>query len=621
MKLVVTALLESLCAIVNVVIVLLIVWLMFAILGVSLFSGKFYSCEMPNIEEEVVCEANGYDWVNADSNFDNVIEALVTLFIVSSLEGWPVIMYQAIDAQDEGLAPVKDNNPAAAYYFIVFIFIGAFFFVNLFIGVVFMQFNTAKRNETSVYSLVLNEKQMKWIEMQSLIIKAKPQLEETKKPVNKFRLFFYEVSKHVVFEMFILGCILLNMVQMAMAYDKGSEDYMYTLETINLVFTIIFILEAGIKLTGFGIKGYFNNNWNRFDFVVVVSSILDLTMSAIFDSNQSMLRTAPQLVRVVRVLRVSRLIRIFKTLKPLQDLVMVMAVSLPAILNVLSLLLLIFFIYSVLGVFAFYDIRYGDIIDDYTNFTNFGMAMVALLRISTGENWNLIMHYVGRQKGEFLSLLYFTTFIMITTFIMLNLFVMVIVQSYQEYKNNPKNAYQLFLTDMKIFKYVWGVYASHRLRAEVRQLPKIMRKIGIADKKLGVPPEYPYSKVLSILSTMDFHIADDGFVYFHDFLYAVLKRRHYKQLKNMNQLSKQILKNKDKKINKKLDNLREKGKSSFSLSSKGNRDFLVTMLYVKTVFSAWKNWALYRLDGINESDTPLSSSKVYPGSNTPGSSD
>lgn len=45
MKIVVNALLESVSAIFNVIIVVILVWLMFAILGVSLFSGKFYHCD------------------------------------------------------------------------------------------------------------------------------------------------------------------------------------------------------------------------------------------------------------------------------------------------------------------------------------------------------------------------------------------------------------------------------------------------------------------------------------------------------------------------------------------------------------------------------------------------
>lgn len=100
MKLVVTALLGSIVAIMNVGIVLIIVWLMFAILGVSLFGGKFYHCEMETIDNMEDCELYGYSWINFDHNFDNVLEAMMTLFIVSSLEGWPDIMYVAVDATD-----------------------------------------------------------------------------------------------------------------------------------------------------------------------------------------------------------------------------------------------------------------------------------------------------------------------------------------------------------------------------------------------------------------------------------------------------------------------------------------------------------------------------------------
>ena len=55
MKIVVIALLESVGAIVNTIIVILLVWLMFAILGVSLFGGKFYSCSEPSFDSKDAC--------------------------------------------------------------------------------------------------------------------------------------------------------------------------------------------------------------------------------------------------------------------------------------------------------------------------------------------------------------------------------------------------------------------------------------------------------------------------------------------------------------------------------------------------------------------------------------
>ena len=66
---------------------------------------------------------------------------MMALFIVISLEGWDKIMYQAIDSRDVDLAPEKNYNEFASMYFISFILIGSFFFLNLFIGVIFDTFS------------------------------------------------------------------------------------------------------------------------------------------------------------------------------------------------------------------------------------------------------------------------------------------------------------------------------------------------------------------------------------------------------------------------------------------------------------------------------------------------
>ena len=68
---------------------------------------------------------------------------MITLFVIATLEGWPDIMLQAVDGNSSG--PVKDSNPLTAYYFIVFILIGAFFFLNFFVGVIFMNFEAAQK--------------------------------------------------------------------------------------------------------------------------------------------------------------------------------------------------------------------------------------------------------------------------------------------------------------------------------------------------------------------------------------------------------------------------------------------------------------------------------------------
>jgi hypothetical protein len=143
MKTIVMALIESIGAIINVMIVVMIVWLMFAILGVSFFGGKFFHCTVNkyHTKNERICINEGGEWVRYSSNFDNVAQAMVTLFVLSSLENWPDLMYQAVDATGIDQGPKEENSFIYSIFFIAFILIGTFFFLNFFIGVLFLNFN------------------------------------------------------------------------------------------------------------------------------------------------------------------------------------------------------------------------------------------------------------------------------------------------------------------------------------------------------------------------------------------------------------------------------------------------------------------------------------------------
>jgi len=131
------------------------------------------------------------------------------------------------------------------------------------------------------------------------------------------------------------------------------------LHYINLSFSLIFTLEAAIKITALGFGVYFDSGWNKFDFCVVCISVFDIVMD--FSGNKifSFLKIGPQIARVFRILRVSRLFKLVKGLKGLQKKIQILLHTLPQMFNVSCLLLLIFFIFAVLGVFLFKDIKYG----------------------------------------------------------------------------------------------------------------------------------------------------------------------------------------------------------------------------------------------------------------------
>ena len=131
LKMIVAALFESVGSIVNVSFIVMIIWLMFAIYGMNTFMGMFFYCseEPYTYNTKWVCEDQGGEWLTFDSNFDDIGEAMMTLFIVASLEGWPDIMYQAIDVTKIDNGPKYEASPAQSAFFMVFILIGSFFFL------------------------------------------------------------------------------------------------------------------------------------------------------------------------------------------------------------------------------------------------------------------------------------------------------------------------------------------------------------------------------------------------------------------------------------------------------------------------------------------------------------
>lgn len=88
----------------------------------------------------------GY-WLNKDSNFDNVLTAMLSLFISATTEGWAEIMHDGVDAVGIGKQPKPENNFAWSLFFVVFIIFGSFFILNLLVGVIIDQFTQEKSLE------------------------------------------------------------------------------------------------------------------------------------------------------------------------------------------------------------------------------------------------------------------------------------------------------------------------------------------------------------------------------------------------------------------------------------------------------------------------------------------
>jgi hypothetical protein len=127
--------------------------------------------------------------------------------------------------------------------------------------------------------------------------------------------------------------------------------------------------------------------------------------------------------------------------------------------------MLVYFIFAVLATFLFREVKRGNSITEYANFTNFSYSMMMIIRMSTGEDWNGVMidcmqtESDGCVPGETCGLSYapifFIPYIMLSSQIMLNLFIMVIIQQFEKYYLSDDNVMEKFKANLELFKTTW----------------------------------------------------------------------------------------------------------------------------------------------------------------------
>lgn len=276
-----------------------------------------------------------------------------------------------------------------------FILIGSYFLLNLLVGVIFYNFNKAKRNEQNKSLLFLTEEQAKWMNIQKMMAQVKPDFLTLRKPQGFFRLRVFLIVTSRYYEKVFTGIIAINVLILLMYYDNATKVYVSTLDIMVFIFQGVYILEFGFKAFGLGIKAYWYDSWNRFDFFLVVFSALDVIFWT--ENLRNQIGFLQNILEITKNLRILRLLKIFKGAQKLLD---TLLFSLPPLINVGALLLLIIFVYAVIGVTLFSNITHsGGIIDEYNNFKNFGYAMLVLFKVLTGDSWYFVMFELGKKPA------------------------------------------------------------------------------------------------------------------------------------------------------------------------------------------------------------------------------
>ena len=342
--------------------------------------------------------------------------------------------------------------------------------MNLFIGVIFVHFTEEQRKEkVNKYNMVTDD-QMRWIMVQDLTLRARPDFDLLTRPKNKIRQILFRLITSKGFETTIMGCIILNIISMGFFHEGISTNNQNLLTTVNLVFTMIFLLEAVLKLTATDFQ-YFKFAWNIYDFIIALISLLDILLGSLGGS-KGILKQAPQYARMIRVLRVSRLFKLMKArqLEGINKIIKTLVFSFPSLLNVLVLLFLIYFVFSVLAVFLFKNAPFDrDYNNEVFNYRDFHHAIVTLFRCSTGEDWHQFMYFHSKQDGKrAISIIFFLSYIFLTAIVMLKVFQLVVMKQFDEFYFNPDNPLNSFQEISERFKSTWNYFTRRERGLKIR---------------------------------------------------------------------------------------------------------------------------------------------------------
>ncbi|XP_074594499.1 ca[2+]-channel protein alpha[[1]] subunit D isoform X2 [Brevipalpus obovatus] len=544
----------------NIMLVTFLLNFMFAVIGVQLFKGKFYSCSDEAKETPEDCQ--GYyikyegddkstpvlterEWDNKLFNYDDVAKAMLTLFTVSTFEGWPTLLEVSMDSRGEDLGPSMNYRPVVSIFYIIYIIVIAFFMVNIFVGFVIVTFQN--EGEQEYKNCELDKNQRNCIEF---ALKARPVRRYIPKQRFQYKIWWFVTSTY--FEYFIFVLILANTTTLAIKFYGQSQAYSEVLEKLNLIFSIIFAIEFILKLYAFRFKNYFSDFWNILDCILVLGSFVhighDLIVKTKTVGREPAMLPSPVTGAVTagkptinmnffRLFRVMRLVKLLARGEGIRTLLWTFVKSFQALPYVALLILLLFFIYAIVGMQTFGKISLdsGSAINRNNNFQTFFQSIMVLFRSATGESWQDIMlacadlpetqcdeRVIAINKtvkcGSNLAYPYFISFYILCSFLIINLFVAVIMDNF-DYLTRDWSI--LGAHHLDEFVRLWAEYdPDAKGRIKHLDVVTLLRKIS---PPLGFGKLCPHRIACKKLVSMNMPLNSDGTVMFNATLFALVR--------------------------------------------------------------------------------------------------
>uniref|UniRef100_A0A3Q2EIL4 Sodium leak channel NALCN n=1 Tax=Cyprinodon variegatus TaxID=28743 RepID=A0A3Q2EIL4_CYPVA len=341
------------------------------------------------------------------SGFNELGSSIFTVYEAASQEGWVFLMYRAIDSFPRW---------RSYFYFITLIFFLAWLVKNVFIAVII-----------ETFAEIRVQFQQMWGSRSSTTSTATTQMfhedaaggwqlvaVDVNKPHGRAPACLQQMMRSSLFHMFILSMVAVDVIVAASNYYKGENhrrhyDEFYLAE---VAFTVLFDLEALLKIWCLGFTGYISSSLHKFESLLVVGTTLH-----IYPDLYHSQFTYFQVLRVVRLIKISPALedfvyKIFGPGKKLGSLV-VFTASLLIVMSAISLQMFCF-------------------VEELDRFTTFPRAFMSMFQILTQEGWIDVMDQTLVAVGQVWApvvAIYFILYHLFATLILLSLFVAVILDN------------------------------------------------------------------------------------------------------------------------------------------------------------------------------------------------
>nr|XP_029732732.1 voltage-dependent calcium channel type A subunit alpha-1-like isoform X3 [Aedes albopictus] len=525
---------NSLKNVINILIVYILFQFIFAVIAVQLFNGKFFYCTDDSKHTSEECKGSFFvydgtdqlprrevrEWKTQSFHYDNVATAMLTLFAVQTGEGWPQVLQNSMAATYEDKGPIQNFRIEMSIFYIVYFIVFPFFFVNIFVALIIITFQ--EQGEAELQDGEIDKNQKSCIDF---TIGARPLERYMPNKRNSFKYKVWRIVVSTPFEYFIMMLIVFNTLLLMMKYHNQGKEFEKSLKYLNMGFTGMFSVETILKIIGFGVKNFFKDPWNIFDFITVIGSIIDALVLELGENSFN--------VGFLRLFRAARLIKLLRQGYTIRILLWTFVQSFKALPYVCLLIAMLFFIYAIIGmqVFGNIELEPESAITRHNNFRSFVQGLMLLFRCATGESWPNIMlaclkgrpcdPRAGKSNetcGSTLAYAYFVSFIFFCSFLMLNLFVAVIMDNF-DYLTRDSSI--LGAHHLDEFVRIWAEYDPNATgKIHYTEMYDMLKNM---DPPLGFGNKCPNRLAYKKLIRMNMPLDAEGKVGFTTTLFALIR--------------------------------------------------------------------------------------------------